>query len=61
MDGRQSARFSDLLDKQQAGILAELERSQFYSLFQTYQRLWLRQSQAFAEAVRRELREPLSA
>ncbi|GEM_PF-4063219 len=30
-------------------------------LFQSYQRLWLRQSEALAEAVRRGLREPLSA
>lgn len=61
MESKQSARFSDLLDKQQAGILTEPERSELYSLFQTYQRLWLRQSEALAEAVRRGLREPLSA
>jgi len=61
MENKQSARFSDLLDKQQAGILTAPERSELSSLFQTYQRLWLRQSEALAEAVRRGLREPLSA
>jgi len=61
MESKQSVRFSDLLDMQQAGILAEPERSELYSLFQIYQRLWLRQSEALAEAVRRGLREPLSA
>jgi len=61
MGSKQSARFSDLLDKQQAGVLTASERSELSSLFRIYQRLWLRQSEALAEAVRRGLREPLKA
>jgi predicted DNA-binding protein len=61
MESRQNARLSKLLDKQQSGILTELERSELYGLFQTYLRLWLRQSEALVEAVRRGLSKPLSA
>jgi hypothetical protein len=61
MESKASARLSDLLDKQQAGALEEKERSELHDLHQTYLRLWLRQSEALAEAVKRGLREPLSA
>jgi predicted DNA-binding protein len=61
MENRQNTRLSKLLDKQQAGVLKEQERSELYSLFQTYLRLWLRQSEAMVEAVRRGLSKPLSA
>lgn len=61
MESKQSSRLSVLLDKQQAGALTERERVELYSLYQNYQRLWLRQSEALAEAVRRGLRQPLSA
>jgi hypothetical protein len=61
MESKQSSRLSVLLDKQQAGALTERERVELYSLYQNYQRLWLRQSEALAEAVKRGLREPLSA
>jgi hypothetical protein len=60
MESKQSARLSDLLDKQQAGALTERERAELYRLYQNYQRLWLCQSEALAEAVKRGLREPLS-
>ena len=61
MEGQQSARYSELLDKQQAGNLTEDERSELHGLFHTYLRLWLRQSQALAEAVSRGVLQPLSA
>ncbi|MCI0694040.1 hypothetical protein L0337_18785 [candidate division KSB1 bacterium] len=61
MENKQSSRLSVLLDKQQAGALTERERAELYSLYQNYQRLWLHQSEALAEAVRRGLRQPLSA
>lgn len=60
MESKQSSRLSVLLDKQQAGTLTERARAELYSLYQNYQRLWLRQSEALAEAVKRGLREPLS-
>lgn len=60
MNTRQDAHLSELLEKQQAGNLNDPERVMLNSLFQTYLRLWLRQSEALAEAVKRGLREPLS-
>jgi len=61
MESKASSRLSDLLDKQQAGTLKEKERTELHGLHQTYLRLWLRQSEALAETVKRGLREPLSA
>lgn len=61
IENKQSSRLTGLPDKQQAGALTERERMELYSLYQNYQRLWLRQSEALAEAVKRGLREPLSA
>ncbi len=60
MDARDNAYLSELLEKQQAGNLNEKERVALHSLNQTYLRLWLRQSEALAEAVKRGLRKPLS-
>jgi hypothetical protein len=60
MEARQDAYLSELLEKQQAGNLNEEERLALHSLYQTYLRLWLRQSEALAEAVKRGLRKPLS-
>ena len=54
-------RLSVLLAKQQAGQLAAVERPELLALFQAYLHLWLRQSEALAEAVRRGLRPPLTA
>jgi hypothetical protein len=51
---------SNLLYKQQAGNLAESERSELDRLMQIYQIQLLRKAQALAEVVRRGLRKPLS-
>ncbi len=61
MPAPDSERLSTLLEKQQAGQLAIAERPELLSLFQAYLRLWLRQSEALAEAVRRGLRPPVTA
>lgn len=60
MGAKDDARLSELLERQQAGNLTNAERVTLNNLFQSYLRLWLRQSQALAEAVKRGLREPLS-
>src|SRR5262245_1694288 len=52
-------RLSDLLDRQQAGLLADAERSDLTALMQMYQEGLLRKAQALREAVRRGLRGPL--
>ncbi len=52
-------RLSALLDRQQAGQLADFERGELAALRQLYQQGWLRKAQALREAVRRGLREPL--
>jgi hypothetical protein len=55
----QGNRLSTLLSKQREGELVEDEQRELLALFQLYQRLWLRQSEALAEAVRRGLRSSL--
>jgi hypothetical protein len=55
----QGQRLSELLEKQREGVLTERERSELRALMQVYDQLWIRQSEALAEAVRRGLREPL--
>ncbi len=52
-------RLSDLLDRQQAGLLTETERAELSALMHLYQQGLLRKAQALREAVRRGLREPL--
>jgi len=59
MAPEQDQRLSSLLDKQQAGILIETERSELLALMQVYQESLLRKAQALHEAVRRGLREPI--
>jgi hypothetical protein len=59
MPADQGQRFSELLGKQREGQLAEPERPELLALAQVYNQLWLRQSEALAEAVRRNLRPPL--
>jgi hypothetical protein len=54
------ARLSDLLERQQAGQLANGERAELSALMERYQEILLRKAQALHEAVRRRLREPLS-
>jgi len=55
----QGRRLSKLLEKQREGVLAESERSELLALMQAYNQLWIRQSEALTEAVRRGLRKPL--
>ena len=52
-------RLSELLHRQQAGILTEAERPELTSLMELYQTQLLRKAQALREAVRRGLRPPL--
>jgi predicted transcriptional regulator len=60
MEPDQDARLSELLDRQQAGLLAEDERLELQALMQIYQEGLLRKATAFSEAVKRGLMEPLS-
>jgi hypothetical protein len=53
-------RLSELLDRQQAGQMRELERAELAALMRDYEIGLLRQSQGMAEAVRRGLLPPLS-
>ena len=60
MEPDQDTRLSELLDRQQAGILVENERSELQTLMQIYQEGLLRKATALSEAVKRGLMEPLS-
>ena len=60
MQEPQNKRLSELLDKRQSRFLSGIEQSELTSLFQIYLRLWLSQSEAMVEAVRRGLMKPLS-
>ncbi len=55
----QGRRLSELLEKQREGVLTDNERRELLALMQVYDQLWIRQSEALAEAVRRGLRKPL--
>lgn len=57
----QDQRLSELLARQQAGLLTDAERAELSGLMQVYQTKSLQKAQALHEAVRRGLREPLSA
>ena len=59
MSPTQGRRLSKLMEKQREGTLAENERPELLALMQIYDQLWIRQSEALAEAVRRGLRKPL--
>lgn len=61
MEPAQDRRFSELLDKQQAGKLANDERPELLTLMQVYQEGLLRKAQALNEAVQRGLRKPLES
>lgn len=61
MEPEQDARLSDLLDRQQSGILTEIERIELQTLMQIYQEGLLRKATALSEAVKRGLMEPLSS
>lgn len=59
MESETDRRLSELLDRQQAGELTDLERAELAALMKAYEMGLLRQSQALVEAVSRGLRPPL--
>jgi hypothetical protein len=60
MAPRQGGRLDDLLAKQREEPLTAHEQTELLALMQEYNRLWIRQSEALGEAVRRGLRKPLT-
>ena len=52
-------RLDQLLAKQGEETLTAQEQAELLALMQVYQQLWVQQSEALAEAVRRGLRAPL--
>jgi hypothetical protein len=60
MEPDQDARLSELLDRQQAGLLSEPQRLELQTLMQIYQEGLLRKATALSEAVKRGLIAPLS-
>jgi hypothetical protein len=61
MEPTQGQRLSELLEKQREGTLSENTRAELLALMQLYERLWIRKSEALAEALRRGLRKPLES
>ncbi len=61
MEPEQDTRLSDLLDRQQSGILTDTEHLELQTLMQIYQEGLLRKATALSEAVKRGLMEPLSS
>src|SRR5579883_867856 len=59
MEPEQDDRLSELLDRQQADLLAENDRLELQTLMQIYQEGLLRKATALSEAVKRGLIEPL--
>ncbi len=55
----QEQRLSELLDRQQSGTIASVERGELQGLIRIYETRLLLQAQALNEAVRRGLIEPL--
>jgi hypothetical protein len=60
MEPSEDIQLSALLDRQQAGILTDIDRSQLQILMQTYQEGLLRKATALSEAVKRKLIKSLS-
>ncbi|HZG38854.1 MAG TPA: hypothetical protein VEZ50_09255, partial [Nodosilinea sp.] len=60
MEPEQDQRLSWLLDRQQEGTLLQSEQLELQALMQIYQEGLLRKATALAEAVKRELIEPLN-
>ena len=60
MAPQQGHRLDQLLAKQGEETLTAQEQAELLALMQVYQQLWMRQSEALAEAVRRGLRAPLT-
>jgi hypothetical protein len=61
MQPQDDPRLSELLARQEEGLLTIPEQSELLALMQGYQEEWLRKTQALCEAVKRGLCEPLSA
>lgn len=61
MDVEQGEEMAELLRQQSADTLTSDGQRRLTALMQIYHQLWLRQSAALAEAVRRGLRPPLQA
>jgi hypothetical protein len=59
MEPAQDIQLSALLDRQQAGLLTDIDRSELQILMQTYQEGLLRKATALSEAVKRKLIKPL--
>lgn len=59
MERSQGERLRKLLAKQREISLTETEQISLMTLMQLYHQLWIRQSEALAEAVKRGLRPPL--
>lgn len=57
----QGVRLGKLLEKQREESLTIPEQNEIIALLQVYNQLWIRQSEALAEAVRRGLRAPLES
>jgi hypothetical protein len=60
MEPHQDLQLSELLDRQQAELLTDLDRSELQILMQTYQEGLFRKATALSEAVKRKLIKPLS-
>lgn len=61
MNEEPGRRLDSLLEQQRESRLTEAERRELMALMQIYDQLWVRQSEALAEAVSRGLRAPLSS
>jgi hypothetical protein len=59
MDKDQDDLLGKLLEKQREDALTTTEQVSLMALMQIYHQLWIRQSEALAEAVKRGLRPPL--
>lgn len=55
MKPEQGQRLNRLLEKQRESQLGDQETLELLALMQVYEQLWVRQSEALAEAVHREL------
>ena len=61
MEPEADRQLSELLERQQAGRLSEMEQAELAALMKIYELGLLRQSQALAEAVQRGLLPPLQS
>ncbi len=59
MQPEQGKRLEELLTLQSEGRLTSRQRNELQALMQVYDQLWLRQSEALAEAVQRGLIDPM--